>query len=223
MKKIKRIITLLLILTNTVNSFSQEETKNIIFSISPQYIFVNGMRFDVEYKLKNSWLGVAPTIYYSNSGEFFDGYYEYDYYSNNYQPSYDTITGFGVELCHKFFLQKNETPQGFYFSYGLNYNLFTMRYHTYNWETTLEDGLEYINYTPTYKGHKINKFGANIIIGYEYELSTNLFLDLYTGVGMRFAIQEKDILNTEKFNSSSIDYGYSGPLLLLGFKLGVKL
>lgn len=233
MKYIKIAILSVFFIYTSITSLAQDTIfqaqKNIIASISPQYVFKNGMRFDIEYNLKNKkqWIGISPQIYYSNNGGYFDNFFNYDYSYNEYNDlnsnGFDTLTGFGLEFYHKIFLLDRNKAAGFYFNYGVKFNYFDLKYSTYSWETEIIDNLEYIEYLPTTQSHIINKLGFNLIIGRQFELSDYLYIDLYTGVGMRYSAHSKDVNVIKSFDNSIVDFGYSGSLLLLGVKIGVGL
>lgn len=226
MKYIKVILISLFFVFSSNLTFSQETSKNVILSISPQYLFIDALRFDVEYNLKNKrhWIGVAPQWYYSNDNStFFDRMYEVDAFYDYSDISYDTISGFGIEAYHKMFLIEKDEPVGFYFSYGITYQNFNIKYQTYDWETVTIDELEYIEYTSMNKTHTISKLGGNIIIGGQFELAKYMYVDVYIGLGMRYSSHKEDDIDISDFSTNSLDFGYSGPLTLLGVKLAVKL
>lgn len=232
MKKNKLLIISLFLIYGSINSFAQNNIQNatgdIIVSICPQYTFVNGMRFDIEYNLKNKkqWIGIAPQLYYSDNGNVFEGIFQYDSndeYNSNSGGDFDTLSGFGIEVYHKIFLLEENKPKGFYLNYGLTFGHFNLKYHTYQWKTTMIDELEYIEYKPVYQTHSINKLGVNLMIGYQFELSDYLYLDAFSGVGMRYSFHSKEVNEIDKFNDNSFDFGYSGATFLFGLKLGVNL
>lgn len=225
MKRYKIFIICLFILISSIQIFAQDTTR-FLLSMSPQYVFVNAVRFDLEYNLKNKnqWIGFSPQIYYSDIGSFFSNLVDYEL-DTDYQPSntYDTLSGFGVEFYHKIFLLKQPIPHGFYFNYGITYNFFKLKYNSYIWETYIEDGSEYIAYRSVYQHQSINKLGFNLIIGHQAELSEKLYLDVYTGLGFRYSFHSDDINKNQQFNNSVLGYGYTGSLFLLGIKLGIML
>lgn len=221
--KLTFLFLFLFLFSNLQAQEQEQPNKGFILSINPQYVFKNGLRIDIEKIMQNKKgrLVIAPQLYYSNSGDFWSNMYDYDYY--DYETKFDTLVGFGLDIYHKIYLRENETEEGFYFGYGLMYNHFKLNYHSYNWQSQTEDGLEYIKYLPVLKNHKINKFGLNFMLGYQYELSHRLYLDVYSGVGFRNAHHSGKVHEFEMFNDSSIGYGYSGPLFIFSLKLGVML
>jgi len=227
MKKNKILVVSLLILISSIQLFAQDSTR-ILLTMSPQHIFINALRFDVEYNLKkqNQWIGFAPQIYYNDEGDFFGSLFDSDFEVDEpygASNSYDTLSGFGIEFYHKIFLLKRRIPEGFYFSYGATYNLFKLKYRSYDWVNYIEDGLEYTAYRAAYKHQTINKIGANFLLGYQAELSEKLYLDVYTGLGFRYSFHSDEANENQQFNNSTIGYGYSGSIFLFGIKFGVML
>jgi hypothetical protein len=227
MKGSKKIVFILFLLVGLASK--AQDTLKLMVSLVPQYVFNNGLRIDFEHQLKkvpSQWIGISPQIYYSEKGSFFQNFSEDDEFENNdydIEDKFDTLKGFGLDLFHKFFLKKIDSNLGFYFQYGVSYHFFDLSYHNYIWKTQLIDGLEYIEYTPAYQSHFINKLGVNFTLGSQTELTDNIYLDIYAGLGMRYSLHSKEGADYKTFSNNSMGYGYSGALFVFGVRIGVFL
>ena len=177
---------------------SAQDSLRTIVSLVPQYIFVNGIRIDIDRQLvRNQWITVSPRFYVvgENGSSFFD-----------FDDSFSEMNGFGLGVQHKIFLNRKTLPLGSYLSYGLNFS------HYY---------LEYQASQNIIEKHKIDKSGFDVILGLQKEMSDYLIFDFYTGLGFRYSTHTSEGGNTYSYNDNFLSYGYSGNLLLLGVRVGV--
>lgn len=200
------VISLALLLF-TVDGFGQDSVPDMnktIYSFVPQYLFKNGIRIDIEKQLKNQhFIQICPVFYLSEKDE--DDNFVYD---NN---SYTNLFGAGMHLHHKYFVAEDFKKNPLYISYGLNYNYFEIDYlDEYLDETILANA-------------SIHKMGFDVTIGYQYFIKDVLSIDVFTGLGTRYAIMETTGDDTNRFNEGFLGYNYTGNLLLLGIRLGIKL
>ncbi len=218
MKQIKKGILIFIMLLSLYPLQAQEELQaqdetDYYRSITlvPQYLFINGIRIDFERRITNRhWLQVCPQVYLrENSGGIFSA-------------NYDKITGAGILLYHKIYLnKKTDKRHGLYFSYGGGYNYYSMTY-------TYRTGYDYINNVTTQQSGntEINAISGQVIVGLQRIIHERILLDFYTGLCHTYSFRKlaMDETNTNfnmyKFKSNPADYGYSGNTLLLGIKLG---
>ncbi len=212
MQKYILTLTLFAILSSFANAQEEEFIPNYTVGFVPQYMIVNGMRTDVEIKLKNEnhWLQIAPQVYYYENP---DTYWFYD--------DFIKLSGAGLDLHHKIYLGKNKPANGPYIAYGGVYQNFNIHYSTYNWEEYEESGLTYHEYAHSLKKGTIHKTGINLIFGYQLNPYERLMIDFYLGAGLRKSFSNEIV--EDRFNESMTDYNYSGTLLVIGVRFGALL
>ena len=206
---IKTIIILLIIiqLSNSVsaenNFFYTDSSKKIslptlAFSLSPLYTLENGFRIDFEFRVaKNQWVVIAPQYYIAKDKQsiFFDNDLQID------------LEGYGFDLYHKIILKTEPTITGPYAAYGIRYNNFNYKYN--------RSGQNY-DVTNT-------RYGFNVMFGYQGAVNNKLLLDVYTGCGLQVSNLKGDDTYTTSNSDFFMNYNYSGPRFLLGFKIGMFL
>lgn len=194
---------------SSVESGGAEIPKNAV-SIVPQYAAISGIRIDYERRMKgDNWLLFAPQLFVNQTG-------------NN---DYDQMTGFGMNLYYKLFLSrsKKKNATGFsrtniYFSAGPAYQYFSLTNLEEVPETFTENGITYIGYTSGEVTTRINKFGANADFGLQFAFE-RFILDLYGGVGIRYAVDQNGHL-MDRYDNGWLNFGYSGILLDGGVRFG---
>ncbi len=235
LKKIIAVSTIaFILLINYSKCYTQDTTYNTIISTVPQYMFISGMRVDIEKRIGHSdqWLLVGPHIYLREKNPNYDNYYydNYDDYGYYYDDDelYDMMAGYGITCYHKIFmgfLEEETSYSGTYLAYGLSFQNFFFKYKAQEWVTYEENGMEYLreSETLTDKNRIIYKMGLNLIFGYQVQPLDKIICDIYMGAGMRYSLRYPSYLETLKFNDNIIDYGYSGITPVAGFRLGIIL
>jgi opacity protein-like surface antigen len=190
------VFTMLLI----ISSYAQTDSSRFkVMSFVPQYLINNGIRVDYEIRIKNSsWIQLCPQFYLTERGSQY-----------NSGSDYKEVAGAGLFAYHKVYLNKSNSPFGAYFSYGLTYNFFNIDFDETN------------NSVTTTESAQINKFGADLLIGFQTTVSQRIVLDIYTGVGGRYSEYKYSGTTRPKYNDTYWDYGYTGNLMHLGFRIGI--
>jgi hypothetical protein len=175
----------------------------------PQYAFSNGTRIDFDVRLseKGHWLIVAPQLYISSGAS---GLWDYD-----------RLFGTGLDLQHRIFLRQKPDPLGAYLAYGLVFQHFSVRDQGLEAYGFKEGDDNYIGLNEKMIRTNIFKFGGNLIFGYQTVLSESLYLDFYLGSGIRFSYDNRKTGLHSYYNKSWVDLGYSGTLMVGGFRLGL--
>ncbi len=199
-------LAFLLICVNTsnanksLNSSPADTLPALIFAVQPMYTAISGMRLDVDITLqKNHSLQLSHILFYSNnfSGSDISGVY------------FDRQRGAGFHLYHRFYPGEGLGRSKFYISHGPMWH-----YNYINWEETIPG-------TNAERYNSIHKLGWDAMIG-RYLISTDrLVLDIYTGMGLRPSILTTDAENTRNMDYNYWSPGYSGAILLVGFRLGL--
>lgn len=199
-------LAFLLICVNTSNANKSlsaappDTLPALIFTVQPMYTAISGMRLDVDITLhKNHSLQLSPILFYSNnfSGSDISGVY------------FDSQRGAGLHLYHRFYPGEGLGKSKFYISHGPMWH-----YNYINWEETIPG-------TNAERYNSIHRLGWDVMIG-RYLISTDrLVLDIYTGMGLRHSILATDADNRNEMNYNYWSPGYSGAILLVGFRLGL--
>ena len=185
------------------------EQKSFGLGIVPQYAISNGFRVDLDFKLndKNHWLVVAPQLYISSR--------------TNLDWDYNSMVGTGVELQHKIYLKKEQAQRNVYFAYGPVFNYFSVKDDGLTAREFVENGGNYIGLVEDEMTTAIYKIGGNLIFGIQFIILENFYLDSYIGTGMRFSFDNQTTGLHNYYNEWWGDMGYSGTLMVGGFRFGV--
>lgn len=216
----KRLLVLILLFVLSWNVKSQNydaDAKGHFFSMSPQYILINGFRVDFEKRFKESAhaLAVSPTLFTGNIGSstlLYSDYYNYE------------LNGLGAEIAHKIYTQKSwDRNVNWYQGYSLTYNYFDLAYEGFTWMPIDPNG----NVLALREGDQkltINQIALATFVGALVELDERLFFDVYLGIGAKRSFasdSSSDKLAEEDLQDGFINYNFSGGLLKGGFKVGV--
>lgn len=211
----RKIFIILLILPFSLYSQTTDnrsETKSFSLGIVPQYTAINGMRFDLDFRLKNKpnhYLVLAPQVYVSTRG--------------NWDWDYKNMAGAGLELQHKIFLNDVAVKDAIYLAYGPVFNFFSVTDEGLTVKEFIDNGGNYIGLVEQDMTTNIFKLGGNFLIGVKFTLGGSLYIDPYIGMGIRFSFDDKTTGFHGYYNEWWGDMGYSGTLLVGGIRLGVFL
>jgi hypothetical protein len=177
----------------------------------PQYFIKSGLRLDLDYKIANNqWLVFGPQLYY-NSDE------------DNWNHDYDRMIGFGLNAYHKIFLLPKDCPRGVYVAYGVSYQQFfitTTEMRTY---TDTYEGMTVTKYGEREVTEKIYKPGISGVIGYQFHVVENLFMDMYLGWGFRHSFFDHASYDNSEYVNNILSMGYRGITPVAAFRLSVLL
>lgn len=164
----------------------------------PFYMASNGIRLDYDIHLaKNHWLIIGPQFYVAQRSD------------KDFEPRFSELFGLGGTVYHRIYLNKTSSCIGTYFSYGVSYNYFKLTYK--------EDNNTYAEESET----RINRYGADIVIGYQAKLYDKLIIDFYTGLGGRYSENSFTGTTHKSFNQDMFDYGFTGNVLVIGIRIGL--
>lgn len=199
MKNVKAFVILMLLIIPALKA-QTDSSRFKVMSFVPQYLINNGIRIDYEVRIKNnSWIQFCPQFYLTEKGSRY-----------NNGDNYNEVAGVGMFAYHKIYLNKSNSPFGAYFSYGVTYNFFSIDFD------------EITNSITTSENAEINKIGADLLIGFQTTVSQRIVLDIYTGLGGRYSEYKYSGNTKPKYNDTYWDYGYTGNLMHLGFRIGIS-
>ena len=211
--KMRYLITVLFLLPILAsaqhNCEDFNEQKSFGLGVVPQYAISNGMRIDLDFRLnnKNQWLVVSPLVFLNNKPKF--------------NWDYNSMVGTGIEVQHKLFLTGHLKMGNPYISYGPVFNYFSVKDDGLTARKFTENGGNYIGLTEDEITTKIFKIGGNLIFGLHLFVMDNLYFDTFVGTGIRFAFDNKTTGFHGYYNEWWGDMGYSGTLMVGGFRFGV--
>jgi hypothetical protein len=194
-----------LITGNTVKASQPERAEtsdslpSIMIAIQPMYAFISGLRVDVDLILnRNHSLQFSPVLFYSNnfSGSEISGVF------------YDSHRGAGFHINHRFYPGEGLGRSKFYVSHGPMWH-----YNYITWEETIPG-------TQAERYNSFHRLGWDVMIGSYLITADRILLDVYTGLGIRHSIMRTDAENIHAMNYNYWSPGYSGAILLFGFRLG---
>lgn len=224
-----RLPLVLLSLFSFVASFAQQ--KNLTLFYSPQFLFVNAVKLDLEIQKDNnnkSSLLISPYIQMgkTNANGGASSSVNYDVYGNSSYNGYanypDDLLGAGLNLQNKIYLidGKPDDSRHFpYFSYGFSY-LYSKISYNYGYYIDLAD---YSSYQISSGVDKFNIFGLQSTMGDRIELGHVFVLDIYAGIGLKYTDKSTTAKNARNYSRNVFDYGYTGIHPSLGMRLGFKI
>lgn len=198
---------------------SKSQDRLVGLSFVPQHLFKRGFRIDFEYRFKNSpnSLVLAPIYYGGNLENDEDGIPE------------DELIGYGAELIHKIYLndQKQSTDPMIYLGHGPFWRRFQVDFQIREWVERQNGDLTLFERDLTTQTRTINKYGYNFLLGITVAQQEGFLVDLFFGGGIRVTststTQNISAKPNRSFENSFIDYGYNGPVPILGIKFGAHL
>ena len=217
MMNYKSVISIIgILICINISAHSQNKNNPLwIITGSPQYILNKGIRLDAERQLnkKNQFLNVSALYYEDDSRNKFDLF--------NSQGLYEKMNGFGIKINHKiFFSPEKPHTDGTYMAYGVSYEQFMLDIPRTKWESHTDHSLEYYTYKE-FSSTQINfKFGPSAYMGFQLTEENPFLYDFYCGVGFRYVVSQTDYEEPIHFTNSTWDYGYMGPVFILGFRIG---
>ena len=196
--------------------------KKVTFAIQPLQAFNNGLRYDVEVRLGDGpgWLQFGPAFYYnkpSNDNNYYyyeGGNYYRNWYMLHWREPYSELKGLGLDINYKHFL---DARRSFYMAAGLSYTRFDIKYLSKTWIDYIEDGLVYYEFGEGYNKQHIDRFGINNFVGYQIPVRSAFLFDVFGGFSIRYAVSDE---NKPSFDNDVFSYGYSGIVMLIGFRIG---
>jgi hypothetical protein len=202
MKKITISAMILLISGLGMMAHSQElpetEYRGVI-NLLPAYLFVNGLRVDYDFSInRNHWIQAGPTIYLSENKS--ERYLAGDEYLRH--------TGIGFNLNHRYYPGGGFRANNVYISYGGS-----MHYNHLEYD-------EEVGSLNSKRYSTIQKFGADVVMGFYSVTAERLLLDIYAGMGIRYSVLSSDADTPHEFNNGYYSPGFSGNILVMGIRIG---
>lgn len=191
-------LTVSLIFIQSIKAQDEETSFNEVISFHPFHLVNNGIRIDYDRKIaRNHWIQIGPQFYAAEKTEDSDA------------REYNELLGVGISVYHRIYLGNKAPSLGTYFSYGATISHFNLKYDE---STSSRTGVT--------SETNINKFGGDIVIGYQAQAFERLIIDVYAGLGGRYADRKFTGPTQKKYNEFLYDYGYTGNVILGGIRIG---
>lgn len=187
----------------------KSDSKRMAILLVPQYSTVNGLRVDMDVKLKrNNRLVIGPQFFVRQ---------------NPKGAEYSSMRGVGITIHDKILLNSPFKRQDFYLGYGATYNYSNLSADVYESSSLYTDGyVPYYTHTTNYI-YNIHKIGPDVLVGFQFSPVPQLLIDTYLGVAVRYSFEADDKELPSYFTNSILDYGYTGITPLCGVKIGLFL
>ncbi len=194
--------------------FSQEDAPKVLVMGVPQYMFKNGIRIDIDIPTRDykSWWVIMPQFYVDVNG-----------FESLIDKKYEQLHGYGLSIHRKGFLSNAYPDQGVYISGGLGAQHFNILTNTERWTNIDDNGLNTMQLTRDNYHVFIDKVLTEVVIGYQKEITSRLYVDIYGGFGLRYSFYKQPTGSDLKFNKNITDYGYTGTAFIGGVRIGVGL
>ncbi|SDM20378.1 hypothetical protein SAMN05421823_11196 [Catalinimonas alkaloidigena] len=195
-------------------------TRHFSLSLVPQLMVIKGLRVDAEYRppLSRHAVVLSPRYYLGerHKREF------------NVGLNPDTqVQGAGFEIMHKIHNQAADyNTSNYYFAYGLGYHRYHLTYEDYVLVPYAEeDGLEFEQLVPGVRTSTMRSWQGTALVGATYFLFDGFILmDFYLGASLKMPrLAGAPPRSATLFDQFGWDYGYRGPTLVCGFKIGALL
>lgn len=184
-------------LTNNAKLEAVPDDSDFSVSFSPQHFIISGFKICVEKRISDqASVLISPEVYLKK------------------QQDGDETVGVGLFAHHRVYLTEQRQT---YLAYGGGYNFFNINYYNYVW---YEDG-DYYHYADKEIDYKISRVRLDLMLGAKFSGKGRLFVDMYMGAGLQYSIHNsEDSMN--RFDQYMIDYGFTGPIILIGARFGVN-
>jgi hypothetical protein len=213
MKQLAIIFLMIFCLANA-SVLGQDNAPKVLIMGVPQYMIKNGIRLDIDIPTKDykSWWVIMPQFYV-----------DVNQFERLVEKKYEQLHGYGLSIHRKGFLTKTHPDQGVYISGGIGAQHFNLLTNTERWANIDDNGLNVIQLTRDNYHVYINKVLTEVVIGYQKEITSRLYVDFYGGFGLRYSFYNQPSGSDLKFNKNITDFGYTGTSFVGGIRIGVGI
>jgi hypothetical protein len=198
-----------LIFVTTGKSFAGgDEPPQWNISTTPQYIFNDALKMDIERKIgPKDWIGLSAEYYY---GPIYQDSTAYGPNSTLYRyhtpHQGDFIHGAGITLDIKEFV----SPR-YFLAFGLNYARLTIDYQDNAWVKSEQYGITYYNFTLANGKLQIDRYDGFFGFGYSSKPASGFHVDFFLGGGYRVINSNSSLGNGYRDYSRTIfDFQFQG-------------
>ncbi len=199
---------------------------SLSFSINvvPQYLFINGIKADIEYKLTNE-------IHLYGGGQFYTGLVNSSgsesvsksssSSADQSKRSNDKINGNGYHVGAKYYFKHSEF-EDFYVGCEASYNSYDFKLNDYSYFPYMDDGLQFYEYRLGEIGAKSSQMSYSANVGITQKYGRFLF-NVWAGVAYTQATTSDNFHTYRKNDTYYWSYAFSGWSPNAGIKVGMIL
>lgn len=185
----KIFICVVLLSVGAAKSFGNDtiinNRPNIWIMGVPQHLFENGLRVEVDKRLRNpaNWITISPVLYFRRHDLSRTGFW-------GDSRDFETMLGGGLGVYLRHYPNYDGRFRGFYMMAGGGYEMISYKQSGFAWEEIQRDGIDY--YVPGQSGlyrSKIHSFNFRACIGYKFHIDPHLAVDIFIGPGLRYSTQ----------------------------------
>lgn len=222
MKKHISLILLILFIISSGTIDGQEIKKRNSIENYPKYTIaiqpwhlINGtLKIDFETQLNSpkNWLQVTVSGSYLKKKDLYPSGSLWSTFNSDFDD-FHGLSGFGTGVAYKSIFY----PTWFYYSIGVNYAYYNVHYPSYGFHPYVEDGLTYYDYYRRLEKQTFNKLSSSLCIGMQSNLNSDVFFDIYIGIGYAYSIYDK---NKRAFDENIYGFGRRGTFFAGGVRFG---
>jgi len=221
----KKVLILLFCAPAFAFGYDNGDSASWCFSVTPQYLFVNCTRTDVEKRLSyNNWIDLGEEFYFGNNLNRDNSAFgptstvvRYHTPINN-----DILSGAGLVISDKISLRPRYSGySGFYFNYGIAYSQENIGFQDNAWTTSYQqNGVVFYYYTVTNGNLNIKNYTGFMAFGFASEANGIFHFDINLGGAYQYSnITATGLPASDRnYNRNIFDYAYNGFFPLLTFQ-----
>jgi hypothetical protein len=230
MKNILFLFSSIILISTSI--FSQKKEVRLYYS--PQYLFVNAVKLDIEFALdSNNSKSLLLTPYIqmgmtNTSNGAFEKSYQYQFYS--YPDSEimlsDNLLGLGLGISQKIYLIDGLEANSIhspYFHYGVSYLYSKVSYEYFEKGKKDEFSGKYSYGERKNAEDKFNILNVQTTMGDRIKFGQVFNLDLYAGIGLKYSDVSTTAKGYRNYSRSVFDYAFTGIHPVVGARLGFDL
>ncbi len=195
------------------------------FHIHPQFLLINGIKADVEYKL-------FPNLHIYAGGQHYSGLTNrngnksvtdvsatttYD----QTKRANDEINGSGFNIGAKYYFI-NTSREHFFAGSEFSYNQYNFKLNDYGYFPYQDDGLTFYEFRLGQYAAQGNQSTGSFYLGVTGN-EGRFVVNLWVGASYIYTNTDSKLKELREFNKLYWDYAYKGIAPLLGFKVGFLL
>ncbi|MDR2497613.1 MAG: hypothetical protein LBD21_10865 [Tannerellaceae bacterium] len=205
----------------TTNAKAQERpatipANNYQIGIHPVYNLANGLRIDIDRRLRNprNWLSLGLVGYWAFEGS------ETTIFPLLAFSEAKSVSGAGAVFSFKHFLGTGR--QICFIEAGVSAHYFDIRYNGWGFKSFEEDKLNYYEWYYDEISHSFPKVGSHLLFGVQLPSRSRVFVDGAIGIGYSHSFYNPELFLP---NAYSVLYGLSrrGFYPTGEFRLGIRL
>jgi hypothetical protein len=221
-----KLLTSALLSICFLNLYSQKsDSLRLSINIVPQYLIINGIRSDFEYKLNQKTNVFAGMQYYDGTANQ-NGAESADIPKSNTtadlsKRNNDKVNGLGWNAGAKYYFQQSPT-ENYYIGVEAIYNNYNFKLKDYDYFPYVDDGLTFYEYRLGDIDANVSQMAYNVTSGITVT-KKRLVLNAWLGVGYTQRKTSESFTKYRKYDGNAWNYAYQYWTPQCGFKIGFLL